>query len=56
VNIVITPEAVESRMIYCGSKAVRIERCREFGVLETKILRQAQAIRPNGGFEWLDNP
>jgi RES domain len=55
INIVITPEAVERRMTYCGSKVVRVERCREFGVLETTTLRQAQAIRTNGDFEWLED-
>jgi hypothetical protein len=56
VNIVITPEAVDGRMVYCGSKVVRIERCREFGILETSILRKAHAIRADGDFEWLEDP
>jgi hypothetical protein len=56
VNVVITPEAVDSRMVYCGSKVVRVESCREFGILETSVLRQAQTIRQNGDFEWLEEP
>jgi hypothetical protein len=43
-------------MVYCSSKVVRVERCREFGVVETSVFRQAHSIRPNGDFEWLGDP
>jgi hypothetical protein len=52
VNVVITPEALESHMVYCASRVVRVDRCREFGVMETSILRQAAKIGPDGEFEW----
>ena len=52
VNVVITPEALESHMVYCASRVVRVGRCREFGVMETSVLRQAAKIGPDGEFNW----
>jgi len=53
INVVITPEALESQMVYCASRVVKVDRCREFGVMETSILRQAAKIGADGAFEWL---
>ncbi len=55
INVVITPEALEGHMVYCASRVLRVDRCREFGVLETSIVRQARQIGPNGEFEWQDD-
>jgi RES domain len=52
-NIVITPEAVDSQMVYCVSQVVRVDRCRKFGVIETSLVQQASGIGPDGEFQWL---
>jgi hypothetical protein len=52
-NMVITPEAVDSQTVYCASQLVRVDRCREFGVMETSLVRQASGIGPDGEFQWV---
>jgi len=52
-NIVVTPEAVDSQMVYCASHVVRVEHCREFGVMETTLVRQASGIGTTGEFQWV---
>jgi hypothetical protein len=54
-NVVITPEAVESQMIFCSSRVVQVGCVREFGLVESTIRRQAGGIGPNGEFQWLEN-
>lgn len=53
-NMVITPEAVDNQMVYCASQLIRVDRCREFGVIETSVLRQASGIAPDGEFSWVE--
>lgn len=52
-NMVITPEAVDSQMVYCASQVVRVDRRREFGVMETSLVRQASGIGAGGEFQWM---
>jgi hypothetical protein len=52
-NMVITPEALDSRMVYCVSQVLRVDRCRKFGVMETSLVRQASGMDPDGNFQWL---
>jgi hypothetical protein len=54
-NLVIAPEAVEQRMVYCAARVVRIERRREFGIIESTIVRQAEGIGPTGEFQWKED-
>jgi hypothetical protein len=51
--MVITPEALDSRMVYCVSQVLRVDRCRKFGVMETSLVRQASGMDPDGNFQWL---
>lgn len=54
-NVAVTPEAIEHKMVYCSSRVVRVERMREFGLLESSIHRQAGGIDAGGNFQWRNN-
>lgn len=56
INIVISPQAVDSQMVYCASHVLRVERTREFGFMETTLQRQARGMAANGDFEWQEDP
>ncbi|HEY4772818.1 MAG TPA: hypothetical protein VIH50_07280, partial [Steroidobacteraceae bacterium] len=51
-NVVITPDAVTNQMAYCASYVVRVNHVREFGVVETSLLRQARGLTASGDFDW----
>jgi hypothetical protein len=53
-NIVIAPEAVDGAMNFCISRIIRIEQRRQFGIVETTLVRQARGIADDGRFEWKD--
>jgi len=54
-NLVISPEALEENMVYCASRVVRVERRREFGIVESTIVRQSDGIEPAGDFRWKED-
>ena len=54
-NLVITPEAIDQQMVYCASWVTRVERRREFGIIESTLVRQASGIGPTGEFQWIEH-
>jgi hypothetical protein len=54
-NVVITPDAVTNQMAYCASYVVRVNHVREFGVVETSLLRQARGLTASGDFDWQED-